>query len=128
MLARGEVPSTWVCSVNMAKGIKFVLYDNQRTTREKNLLDADVRAHAATVAHARNRRSSRFSTEGKDLIQRFSIDQPWHAKITYHHNSVVDIYDPWQLSRGYRKDPFECVPGTNEGVQASAFEYRMCSV
>jgi hypothetical protein len=110
-------------------GIKFVLYDNRRTIRQKQLLDSDLRSHAAGVAHARARQrrklQSRPTLSPESTLTTVVLDVvSWGAGGLLRIDSIVDIYDPWQLSQGFRRDPFDCVPGTNHGVQATAFEYR----
>lgn len=106
---------------------KFILQDPRGSTRDKEILDSDARAHAAAVSHRRRRRQEHIATLCQALelssIHNVSPQDAWNMELLLLNGGAIEVYDPWQLSRGFRNDPFECVPGSNDDVQAVAFEY-----
>ncbi|KIW12719.1 hypothetical protein PV08_09997 [Exophiala spinifera] len=79
------------------------------------------------MSHHRRQRREHIKTPRQRLElsknQNVPARDTWNMELLLLNGGAIDFYDPWQLSRGFRNDPFECVPGTNDGVQAVAFEY-----
>ena len=92
---------------------QFISFDSKSSKRDKELTIAEIRAHAARVSHLQ--RVHRLHGEQEEVLSTTKKTE---------HQQVGTAFDPWHMSQGYRNDPFDVVPGSNQGVAAVAFDFR----
>jgi hypothetical protein len=80
--------------------------------REKELLSSQAKAHATYISHKRISQQKALSLITESSSTRAEVQ------------SRIYALDPWQMSKGYRHEPFQIIPGSNTGVAAIAMDFR----
>jgi hypothetical protein len=114
--------------------LQFIAVKTDCTRREKELLISEVRAHAARTRRGKGLITSQLSTSAGPVFAQpprkgpsFHVVQMRARPENDNSQPEEPVFDPWQLSRGYRHEPFEVIPGSNEGIAPIALNFRKCT-
>lgn len=93
----------------------FINFQGGQTARDKELGISQAKSHAARAAH-RTRKLVLLSLGNPDKVA-----QPEHDQVAI--QALPLAPSPWHWSKGARKDPFNCIPGSDSVTAGIAIDF-----
>jgi Fungal specific transcription factor domain len=93
----------------------FIIVNPRQSQREKELVVSRIRQHVARLSY-------RDPDAGLPCYQSTGNQHHSMSEESDAPRHELD-FNPWQLSTGYRHDPFNCIPGSDEYSSRAALDF-----